>query len=230
MVFPEAASGQGLYAIVGMGAVSAAVLGAPMSTTLIIFEMTGDYKVTIAVMLAAAVASILTQRVMARSFFLWQLERHGVSLAGGRERQLLQSSTVKDVMVDAYNLVHRDDSLRTLRELLQTKPYGDFFVVDDEERLAGTITFADLRPVAFEPEVDELINALDLAKTDLHVLEVDSNLEEALKVMEEQSLTRMPVVDKLKTMHVVGVARYRDVLRAYTRALLQARAEDRGER
>ena len=229
MVFPEAASGQGLYAIVGMGAVSAAVLGAPMSTTLIIFEMTGDYRVTIAVMLAAAVASILTQRVMARSFFLWQLERHGVSLAGGRERQLLQSSTVKDVMVDAYNTVHRDDNLETLRDLLQNKPYSDFYVVDDDEHLVGIITFTDLRPVAFEPEMGDLINAMDIAKTDLHVLEADSNLEEALQVMEELNITRLPVVDKQTAMHVVGVARYRDVLRAYTRALLQARAEERGD-
>ncbi len=230
MVFPEAAAGHGLYAIVGMGAVAAAVLGAPMSTTLIIFEMTGDYKVTIAVMLAVAVASILTQQVMTRSFFLWQLERRGISLAGGRERQLLQSRTVSDVAVDAYNQVHAEDTLKTLRELLQTKPYGDFYVVDDDERLSGTITFADLRPIAFEPGMDDLINALDIAHADPHVLEADSNLEEALRVMEELSITRMPVVDSFDGMKVVGVARYRDVLRAYTRVLLQARAEERGER
>ncbi len=68
-VFPDLAAEQGLYAIVGMGAVAAAVLGAPISTILIIFELTGDYAVTIAVMLAVSVSSVLTQQIQGRSFF-----------------------------------------------------------------------------------------------------------------------------------------------------------------
>ena len=51
-VYPELAAGHGLYAIVGMGATAAAVLGAPISTILMVFELTGDYELTIAVMIA----------------------------------------------------------------------------------------------------------------------------------------------------------------------------------
>jgi CIC family chloride channel protein len=228
-VFPDLAAGYGLYAIVGMGGVAAAVLGAPISTILIVFEMTGDYKVTVAVMLAVAVASILTQRLMTRSFFLWQLERRGVSLAGGRERQLLQSSRVRDLMTEDFQLIKQDTRLRGIRNRLQTAPHGDFFVVDEEDRLIGTLSFADVRPVAFEPGVEDLIIAYDLARLHSLVLEADSNLEEALRTLGESSATRVPVVEDLKSRRVVGVARYRDLLRAHNRILMQARAEERGE-
>jgi CIC family chloride channel protein len=229
LAFPELAAGNGLYAIVGMGAVAAAVLGAPISTILIVFEMTSDYKVTVAVMLAVAVSSLLTQRLMTRSFFLWQLERRGISLAGGRERQLLQASRVRDVMTEDFQIIKQDTPLTGIRTRLQTAPHGDFFVVDDEERLIGTLSFADVRPIAFEPGVENLINAYDVSRLNPQVLEADGNLEEALRALGESSATRVPVVEDLKSRRVVGVARYRDLLHAHNRILMQARAEERGE-
>ena len=57
--FPELSSGREAYAIVGMGAVAGAVLGAPISTIMVIFELTGDYALTIAVMIATVVAALI---------------------------------------------------------------------------------------------------------------------------------------------------------------------------
>ncbi len=227
--FPELVADQGLYSIVGMGAVAAAVLGAPISTILIVFEMTGDYRVTVAVMLAVAVASLLTSRLMAPSFFMWQLERRGISLAGGRERHLLQASRVGDVMTADLPLIHQDTTLAGIRKTLQSQPYAIFFVVDDEDRLVGTLTFDDVRPVVFESGIERLINALDVARLHPPVLEVDGNLEEALRLMDESGEARVAVVDSLANMKVVGTAHHRDMLRAYNNILLQARAEERGE-
>ena len=68
-VFPELATSPGAYTIIGMGAVASAVLGAPISTILIIFEITGDYGVTIAVMIASAVAAVVTRRIPGKSYF-----------------------------------------------------------------------------------------------------------------------------------------------------------------
>jgi CIC family chloride channel protein len=74
---------QGLYALAGMGAVAAAVLGAPISTTLIVFELTGDFQAAIAVMVAISVATVVAHRFVRKSFFLSQLARAGVNLVGG---------------------------------------------------------------------------------------------------------------------------------------------------
>lgn len=97
-VFPDV-SGEGtLYALAGMGAVAAAVLGAPISTTLIVFELTGDWQTGIAVMVSVSLSSALASRMVDRSFFLTQLERRGVHLAAGPQAYLLGTFQVASVM------------------------------------------------------------------------------------------------------------------------------------
>ncbi|MGX9855977.1 chloride channel protein [Limimaricola variabilis] len=92
-------SGEGtLYALAGMGAVAAAVLGAPISTTLIVFELTGDWQTGLAVMVAVSLSSALASRLVHRSFFLTQLERRGVHLAAGPQAWLAGTIRVETVM------------------------------------------------------------------------------------------------------------------------------------
>lgn len=82
-VLPDLSGAVNLYAFAGMGAVGAAVLGAPISTALIVFEMTGDWQTGIAVMTAVSLSSAFASRLIHRSFFLTQLENRGVHVAEG---------------------------------------------------------------------------------------------------------------------------------------------------
>ncbi|SDF43716.1 chloride channel protein [Sulfitobacter delicatus] len=97
-VFPEVSGSSSLYALAGMGAVAAAVLGAPISTTLIVFEMTGDWQTGLAVMVAVSMSTALASRLVDRSFFLTQMERRGVHLAAGPQAYLLSMFMVARIM------------------------------------------------------------------------------------------------------------------------------------
>ena len=85
---PELSSSATLYALAGMGALAAAVLGAPISTILIVFELTGDWQTALAVMVAVSTSTAIATRAVDRSFFLTQLERRGVRLAAGPQSYL----------------------------------------------------------------------------------------------------------------------------------------------
>ncbi len=87
-----------LYALAGMGAVAAAVLGAPISTTLIVFELTGDWQTGLAVMVTVSLSTALASSLVHRSFFLTQLERRGIHLAAGPQAYLLSMFGVSGVM------------------------------------------------------------------------------------------------------------------------------------
>ena len=97
-IFPSVEGDETLYALAGMGAVAAAVLGAPISTTLIVIELTGDWQAGLAVMVAVSIATALTSKMVHRSFFLTQLERRGVHLTDGPHSYLLSKYGVSDVM------------------------------------------------------------------------------------------------------------------------------------
>jgi CIC family chloride channel protein len=112
-------SGSGtLYALAGMGAVAAAVLGAPISTTLIVFELTGDWQTGLAVMVAVSLSSALSSRLIDRSFFLTQLERRNVHLAAGPQAYLLATFKVSSIMreMDAKNAAEEDACWDMIRD------------------------------------------------------------------------------------------------------------------
>jgi len=97
-VFPEMASSEGLYSILGMGAVAAAVLGAPFSTTMIVFELTGGYELSIALLLSVSIATGLTQAVHGKSYFHWQLGIRGFFVSEGVHQFLGETVTVGEFM------------------------------------------------------------------------------------------------------------------------------------
>jgi CIC family chloride channel protein len=98
MIFPAWEQSLGLYAITGMGAVAASILGAPISTVLIAFELTGDYNVTIALLLAVSISTSLHRAILGHSFFHWQLNSRGLFLGDGPHRYILHTLKVNQFM------------------------------------------------------------------------------------------------------------------------------------
>ncbi len=97
-VFPQVSGSESLYALAGMGAMSAAVLGAPISTTLIVFELTGDWQAGLAVMMSVSLSTALASRLVNHSFFLTQLERRNLRVAAGPQAYLLSAFTAFRIM------------------------------------------------------------------------------------------------------------------------------------
>lgn len=162
-LFPAISGTQTLYALAGMGAVAAAVLGAPISTTLIVFEMTGDWQAGIAVMVSVSLASALTSRLVDRSFFLTQLERRGVHLAAGPQAYLLATIRVRNIMhilgseddpspsqsadmIAQGAVVHADETLETAMAKLEASPLDRLPVIvetDSTQEHVGTLYLID---------------------------------------------------------------------------------------
>lgn len=104
VVLGEGAAAQEFFAIVGMGALSGAVLGAPISTTLIVFELTQSYEASVAVLLAVSLATVMTQWVTRGNVFQKQIELRGYHLREGPQRLILQTVRVRDFMTPISRL------------------------------------------------------------------------------------------------------------------------------
>lgn len=228
-IFPTLQAGTGGYTLIGMGAVAAATLGAPISTTLIVFELTGDYELTMGLMLAVVVSTGITRQISGNSFFSLQLERRGLDLKGGFESGLLRASRVCDVMEEEAERVLPSVPLSQLRVFLQNSKRGELFVIDDGGRLIGTITLADLSETAFDPAMDLLINADDVVRRRPPVLQCNDHLEDALKKMRDSGESLIAVVDDQDSRKFLGAVEEKHVMAAYNRALLQSRAEERDD-
>ncbi len=223
---PELSSGHGAYTIVGMGAVAGAVLGAPISTILMIFELTGDYSLTIAVMIATVISSQVMSHYYADSFFVWLLGRRRISLEGGREARALRATYVGETMKQDFLTVGPGAALSEIRAKLQRSGYAELFVVDDQQQLCGTITLTDLAENAFDTSHDDTLCARDVLRPNPPALTVDDTLERAVRLMDGAGEEHIAVMDSEKAHHLVGVLHQRDVMQAYHRAFLEVWNED----
>jgi CIC family chloride channel protein len=103
------------------------------------------------------------------------------------------------------------------------------FVIDDDGKLHGSIEFDDLADAAFDPKQEQPPSARDLVHRTPVALVPEDDLETALRLCEMNDEEHMPVVDNAVDMRVIGEVRYQDLVLAYNRALLAARAAERGE-
>ena len=143
-VFPEISGSHTLYALAGMGAVSAAVLGAPISTTLIVFELTGDWQTGLAVMVSVSLSTALASRLVDRSFFLTQLERRNIHLAAGPQAYLLAMFRVAGVMRKSEDGIDEDACWEMISEGIY---------VDGNATLEAAMLIFDKSGVDFIPVV-----------------------------------------------------------------------------
>jgi chloride channel protein, CIC family len=211
---PEFASGPGLYATVGMGAVAGAVLGAPISTILIVFEMTADYAVTLAVMVGTVTAAALSTALAGHaSLFAGQLARRGVSVPGERTAGPLPLLRVGDVVWTDPPTMPDHLSAAEAAAVLRAAPYAEAVVLGEEGRVLGMISAVDL--------LDAGLTAGALARKDIPCLTPADELRTALDAFALAGMARLPVVDGGR---LVGVVRERDVLAAWHRTAEKMRA------
>ncbi len=218
-LFPSVTAGPGAYALVGMGAVVAATTHAPLTAMIIIFEMTGDYKIIPSVMAACVISVLLATRLKRTSIYTEKLVRRGIELFQPLEFNVLRRLSVKSVLTRDPVVVNEQTPFRKLVDLAVNSPRSEFFVVRDTKEYLGTISVHQLRQVILDKEwLDELIIARDLADPTYPSLRPDDNLDMAMRLFTRENVEELPVLDEGR---LVGSVRKSDVLEVYNRELMR---------
>ena len=221
---PGEVSSHGTYAIAGMGAVAAAILGAPISTVMIGFELTGSYEVSIVLMVTVAIACTITQQVVGKSFFHWQLERRGILLQGGHTRRILQHKTMQDVMRAFFPIVEKhEEFIDVAMGVLQCNvPIA--CVVDEEGHLLGVVTSDSIHQASNRPASEAPLAAGDMMEECQYLLEHET-FERALALFDAVGAEALPVLDKPVDGEPIGLVLKSDILSEITQELSAADAE-----
>ena len=161
-ILPDVSGTHTLYAFAGMGAVAAAVLGAPISTTLIVFELTGDWQIGLAVMVAVSMSTALASRLVNRSFFLTQLTKRGIRCAAGPQAYLLAMIHVGSVMrpLGDPRCAEVDDCTKMMEQGL---------TLAATDNLDAAMPVFDRADVAYLPVVDQSGEAPEILGALYHV-------------------------------------------------------------
>lgn len=226
-LFPRLLIAPPAYAMVGMAAVLAASVHAPLTAILLLFEMTHDYRIILPLMAAVVIAMLLSQTLRRDSVYTLGLARKGLRLERGRDVEVLEGLTVGEVMNTNVRVLAATDSLDAAADIFSQTHHHGLPVVDASGGLVGVLTVQDLeRAQTKQPAVSTVGEA---CTRDLLVAYPDETIGAALRRMSSRDVGRLPVVARNDPRRLLGVLRRTDLVRAYDialtrRALLRHRA------
>jgi len=224
-LWPAATAAPGAYALVGMAAVFASAARTPVMAVVIVFEMTGDYRMVLPLLLATMVVVLVSQRLDGDSIYAATLSRRGIRLRHGRDLDLLEGISVREAMNTGVSAARPEWPLARLWEVLVASGQHALPVVDGSERVRGIITARDLQATT-ESSSDGATTAAEVATTQVLVAHPDEPVSEALRRMGGRDLGQLPVVDAEDGGRLLGLLSREDVLRAYNRAALTRMERD----
>lgn len=217
----------GAFGLVGMAATFAAVARAPLTSILIVFEITGDYGLVLPLMIATAISTILAGRVRPESAYDASLTRMGIHAAEGGVTDLLDTVVVGDVARKSPISVSPEVSLGEVQGILQRHRLHGVAVVADD-RLVGLVAESDI--IRAGGPSDSAF-AADAMTPNPVTVSMDTPVSFALEKMAALGVGRLPIVNDETPPRFVGMFMREDVVAAYHLALgANARSRNLPER
>ena len=207
------------YAVCGMMAATSPIIGAPLTTILIVFELTRNYDLAIAVMVAVVFSNLISYRIFGRSFFDIQLNQRGFDLSLGRTNALTVYQKVADLMHENFLRLHPFETVESVKEKLANSWYDEGIVTDDSGVFVGIVQVKALDNYAPSSSISDAIEHNPLVFTEL------TNMREAVEDFKTFTADIAPVVSSTDGK-LLGVVWDYDVIRSYLAIIQRLRQEE----
>ncbi|PIR00442.1 MAG: voltage-gated Cl-channel protein [Nitrospinae bacterium CG11_big_fil_rev_8_21_14_0_20_45_15] len=224
-VFPQWTASPETYAVVGMGAVAGAVMQAPLTNILMLFELTNDYTLILPIMATCIVSAYVFRELAKHSIYIQYLLRKGIKIKNGREVSILNAIRVQDVMTNEVTPIPEEMPFKKILETISYSKMIYFPVIDRLGNMTGILSFSNIREVFFEEGLDDLIVARDLATREVQYLMPHQNLNEAMELFARLDVEQLPVARSNDPQKAVGMISRADVVAAYNREILTRRVQ-----
>jgi CIC family chloride channel protein len=218
--FPTLSASAETYSVVGMGAVAGAVMQAPLTNILMLFELTNDYTLILPIMATCIAASYTYQKFSKQSIYVQNLLNKGINIRHGREASIMNSIKVCDVMSTDITTIAQETPFRKILETISYSKNFYFPVLDKEGDMTGILSFSDIREVIFEEQLGDLLVAGELANNNVISLTPQQNLNEAMVIFSQLDVDQLPVVRSEDKLKVIGILSRSEMMASYNRAIL----------
>ena len=208
------------YALVGMGAVAGAVMQAPLTNILMLFELTNDYTIILPIMITCIVSAYTFRAFDKNSIYIQKLLKEGINIKYGREVSILNSIKVNDVLSKDVTTIPEGMPFRKILETISYSKNFYFPVVDGQGEMSGILSFHMIREMIFEEELGDLIVANDLKVKPVMTLTPENNLNQAMEMFAKLDVEQLPVVGRDDLKRVIGMVNRGEVVAAYNREVL----------
>jgi CIC family chloride channel protein len=211
--WPNYTAAPGAYALVGMGALFAGIVRAPMTSVLMIFEMTRDYAVIVPLMIANLTSLFISTRFQKEPIYEALALQDGIHLPSLKTREEFRGRIVSQVLRKPTQILPAQISVqdaldRTLSSESRTWP------VEDEEGVIGVVNRTTLENALADGNAGQNLGGL-FERLDFPHIHADQPLHLALERMSKAHVDMLPVVNRADIHKLEGIVTLRDVLDSY---------------
>jgi CIC family chloride channel protein len=212
--------------MVGMGSVAAAVIGAPLTMVFLVLEGTGDFPMTIAVMVGVIISSSIVRLTFGYSFSTWRFHQRGLGIQSSHDIGWIADMTVAKLMRLDPKIV---DAATAVQELREKYPLGSAkrIFAQDGGQFIGSLDVLALHDMRRGQDTT-ILTAKDLATAPGSFLLPGQNIRTALLLFDESKVETLPVLDSPTDRRVVGYVTEAYALRRYNQELERRRDADMG--
>lgn len=226
LMFPYLHIQPGAFALIGMGAFLSAATHAPMTAIFLIWEMTSSYEVIVPIMITCVIGTTICRHFKKDSIDTIELARAGIDLSAGKERNIMKSILVGEVMVKNPETVPEWMTLRQFADFISHTRHTNFPLINAAGKLSGIISVQDFLGVVFEKDLLDLVVVKELATTEVTTVQATENLDEAMRRIGYRNIEQLPVVAQHDPEQLIGLISRRDMVSAYNRALMARSLEE----
>jgi CIC family chloride channel protein len=207
----------GAFALVGMGAVFAGIIRAPITSVLIIFEMTGSYGLILPLMIAAMTCFLFARRWRPTPIYEALLEQDGTFLPHPSRPipHVLDQLDVGRAMTSKPATIDETESVSFALDRIAAAPFSSFPVVDADARFVGLVSESKLRRSVADGGGEKPVGELAGRRI---ALTPESSLIDAIVLMDELDTRQLAVVDDDASRRVIGIVALSDVMRVQAQA------------
>jgi CIC family chloride channel protein len=203
----------GAYALVGMGALFAGIVRAPMTSVLMIFEMTRDYSVIVPLMIANLASLFISSRFQKQPIYEALARQDGIHLPNHKEREEFGQHKVLDVMRNDAETLLAQMSVHEAVERVSSSQFHAWPVLD-EGSMVGVLSRTTLEKALDDGRAEQ--NLIDLFEMlEFPHVHKDHALHQALERMSNAHIDLLPVVNRADIHQLEGIVTLRDVLDSY---------------
>jgi CIC family chloride channel protein len=215
-----------VYAIIGMGALSASIIGGPLTMTFIALESTGDFWLATAVMIAVIVSTQITREIFGYSFATWRFHLRGETIRSAADVGWIRDLTVGRMMRPDFHTVQRDTTIEAFRTQFPLGSTGQVIAVDPDGHYAGMVIVPEAHGLGagLDRPVDAILHHRET------VLLPSMNVREAAAAFDRAEAESLAVVDSAIARQVIGLLSEAHTLRRYAEESELRRRELLGER
>ncbi|WP_148254951.1 chloride channel protein [Aidingimonas lacisalsi] len=214
------------YAVCGMVAVTAPVIGAPLTSLLIVFELTGSYVLTTAALASVTLASPIAAQLFGRSLFDIQLAARGLDLSAGRSHAVLHAMSINPYLTRECVTLSPQQTIGDAIATLGRAGHAEAYLVSAQARYLGTVTLAELE--AMRDTAHASRSLIECTASDRSTLTPDTSVGEAMEQLRHFTGEAIAVVDDPTTRTFLGVVYESSIARAYLQQSDELRREEYG--